>query len=390
LPSQTTRADRWRRRPLAGLAVRAVILLLPFAMSLAAVIILGRTVPRPHGATVVLWYAGICAFSWGLLWLAQRLLTRLLPLAALLEMALVFPDQAPSRTQLARRAGSNRELRQLLDAREENAPFKVEKVREDRYFVFFFDKPEDPGVLFDQLSQARAAVRQFIREDMKPTDYVAIAGHDVRLKVWSDFTTDKAKLERALDESSRFGKGELKAAPGDGPSILRNVDSASMERRTGSVYQALDVLAEAVRPIRARKNLVMFSPGIVDIDETVRGGMIMNRSRYLDPALESLNASNVSVYSLQLQRPPDTEVNTTPFFHQRLTELADATGGQYFMPAATFRNAVNKVEQTNSGYYLVTYRSRKERGEQGFQKVDVSVKNPEFKVVARSGYAFGS
>lgn len=280
--------------------------------------------------------------------------------------------------------------RQLLDAREENAPFRVEKVREDRYFVFFFDKPEDPGVLFDQLSQARAAVRQFVREEMKPTDYVALAGHDVRLKVWSDFTNDKAKLERALEESSRFGKGELKAAPGDGPSILRNVDSALMERRTGSVYQALDVLAEALRPIRARKNLVMFSPGIVDIDETVRNGMIMNRSRYLDPAIQSLNAANVTVYSLQLQRPTDTEVNTTPMFHQRLTELADETGGEYFMPAATFRTAVRKVEQTNAGYYLVTYRSRKAAGEQGFQKVDVSVKNPEFKVVARSGYAFGS
>ena len=280
--------------------------------------------------------------------------------------------------------------RQLLDAREENAPFRVEKVREDRYFIFFFDKPEDPGVLFDQLSQARATVRAFVREEMKPTDYVAIAGHDVRLKVWSDFTNDKAQLERALEESSRFGKGLLKAAPGDGPSILRNVDSASMERRTGSVYEALDVLAEAVRPIRARKNLVLFSPGIVDIDETVRNGMIMNRSRHLDPALQSLNAANVSVYSLQLQRPTDTEVNTTPMFHQRLTELADETGGEYFMPAATFRSAVKKVEQTNSGYYLVTYRSRKAAGEQGFQKVDVSVKNPEFKVVARSGYAFGS
>ncbi|HET7531493.1 MAG TPA: HD-GYP domain-containing protein [Mycobacteriales bacterium] len=130
MPSQTTRADRWRRRPLAGLAVRAVILLLPFAMSLAAVIILGRTVPRPHGATVVLWYAGICAFSWGLLWLAQRLLTRLLPLAALLEMALVFPDQAPSRTQLARRAGSNRELRQLLDAPESRREESVQQAAE--------------------------------------------------------------------------------------------------------------------------------------------------------------------------------------------------------------------------------------------------------------------
>ncbi|HEY0371224.1 MAG TPA: VWA domain-containing protein [Thermoanaerobaculia bacterium] len=280
--------------------------------------------------------------------------------------------------------------RQLLDAREENAPFQVEKVREDRYFVFFFDKPEDPGVLFDQLSQARSAVRQFIDKEMKPTDLVAIAGHDVRLKVWSDFTSDKAKLTRALDESARFSRGEMKAAPGDGPSILRHIDSASMERRTGSVYQALDVLAEAVRPIRARKNLLLFSPGIVDVDETVRAGMIVNRSRYLDTALESLNASNVSVYSLQLQRPTDSEVNTTPYFHQRLTEFADATGGEYFMPAASFQNAVKKVERTNAGYYLVTYRSRKERGEQGFQKVDVSLKNPEFKVVARSGYAFGS
>ncbi|HEX6098988.1 MAG TPA: VWA domain-containing protein [Thermoanaerobaculia bacterium] len=279
--------------------------------------------------------------------------------------------------------------RQNLDAREENAPFKVEKVREDRYFVFFFDKPEDPGVLFDQLSQARSAVRQFIRDDMKPTDLVAIAGHDVRLKVWSDFTSDKAKLEKALEDSARFGKGEVNTPAGEGPSILRNVDQASMLGGTGSVYEALDVLAEAVRPIRARKNLVLFSPGIVDIDETVRAGMVVNRSRHLDPALRSLNAANVSVYSAQLQRPTDTEVNTTPLFHQRLTELASETGGEYFQSGASFRPVLRKVDRTNAGYYLVTYRSRKPRGEKGFQKVDVSLKSPGLKVVARSGYEFG-
>ena len=279
--------------------------------------------------------------------------------------------------------------RQLLDSREANAPFKVEQVREDRYFIFFFDKPEDPGVLFDQLTQARAAVRDFIREEMKETDLVAIAGHDVRLKVWSDFTSDKAALERALDESARFGKGQLKAA-GEGPSILRNVDSALMTNRTGSVYEALDVLADSLRPIRARKNLVLFSPGIVDIGETVRHGMVVSRSRYLDPALQSLNAANVSVYSAQLQRPTEIDVATTPYFHQRLTELANATGGEYFQFGASFKPVVKKVEQTNAGYYLVTYRSKKPRGEKGFQKVDVSLRNPEFKIVARSGYEFGS
>jgi len=280
--------------------------------------------------------------------------------------------------------------RTLLDAREENAPFKVEQVREDRYFLFFFDKPEDPGVLFDQLSQARNAVRDFIREDMKESDLVAIVGHDVRLKVWSDFTNDKAKLERALDDSARFGKGELKAAAGEGPSILRSVDGVAMERGTGSVYEALDVLADAVKPIRARKNLVLFSPGIVDISETVRHGMLVDRSRYLDPALQSLNAANVSVYSAQLQRPIETNVTTTPYFHQRLTELANATGGEYFQFGTSFKPVVRKVEKTNAGYYLVTYRSKKPRGEKGFQKVDVSLRNPELKIVARSGYEFGS
>lgn len=280
--------------------------------------------------------------------------------------------------------------RRLLDSREEKAPFQVERVREDRYFLFFFDKPDEPGVLFDQLMQARRAVRDFINEDMKETDYVALVGHDVRLKVWSDFTNDKAQLVRALDESARFGKGVVDAPAGSGPSILRTIDKSSMNKRTGRVYQALELLGEALRPIRARKNLVLFSPGIIDLGESVRNGVIVDRSRYLDPALQALNAANVSVYSVQLQKQFDPEVSTTPLFHQRLAEFASATGGEYFQLATSFSPVVKKVEKTNAGYYLVTYRSRKPQGEKGYQKVDVSVKNPEFRVVARSGYEFGS
>src|SRR5713226_4513255 len=33
--------------------------------------------------------------------------------------------------------------RRLLNGLEENAPFKVERVRESRYFVLFFDKPSE-------------------------------------------------------------------------------------------------------------------------------------------------------------------------------------------------------------------------------------------------------
>jgi VWFA-related protein len=276
--------------------------------------------------------------------------------------------------------------RRLLDQREEQAAFKVERVREERYFIFFFDKPSEPSTLFDQLTQARDAVKKFLDREMKDTDMVAIVGHDVRLKVYSDFTNDKKQLVRALNETSRFGRGIMKAPAGSGPSILRNLQTNEMVNDTGTVYQALDVLADSLRPIRARKNLVLFSPGIADRDETLfAGGMLMSRSRYLDPALQSLNAANVSVYGVQLQR----DIDTTPLFHQRLDELSEATGGRYFRINVSFTPALEQIEQTNNGYYLVTYRSPHEKGKSGFQKVDVDVKNREFKVVARPGYQYG-
>ena len=276
--------------------------------------------------------------------------------------------------------------RRLLDAREENAPFPVERVREERYFIFFFDKPQDPGVLFDRLNNARFAVRDFIRNQMKDGDQVAIAGHDVRLKIFSDFTSDKARLERALDDSAKFSKG---ITEGTGP-ILANINRREMMKRTGTVYQALDLLGDAVRPIRARKNLVLFSPGIAETNETVMNGMLVDRSRWLDPAVQSLNAANVSVYGVQLQQSLDTDL-MQPIVNQRLTELSNETGGKYFQFNTSFAPAVNQVEEANAGYYLLTYRSRKARGEKGFQKVQVSVKNqPQLRVTSRAGYEFGS
>lgn len=276
--------------------------------------------------------------------------------------------------------------RRLLDQREELAPFKVERVREERYFVFFFDRPNDPGSLFDQLTMARESVRRFIRDEMRASDLVAVAGHDVRLKVYSDFTSDKDVLEKALHDAARFGPGLTKPATAEGISILRHVDAARMMSETGTAYDAIATLADALRPVRARKNLVLFSPGMADHHEIVRDGMLVNRSPNYETMLRSLNAANVSVYGVQIQR----NVDTTPMFHQRLGEMAEDTGGKYYQFNTSFLPALERIENANSGYYLLTYRSRHPKGAKGYQKVEVKVNNPEFRVVARSGYQFGS
>lgn len=273
--------------------------------------------------------------------------------------------------------------RRLLDAPEGQAPFNVERVREERYFLFFFDESPS-GTFNDEIRLAVQAANDFIDQDMLEVDRVAIVGHDVRLKVYSDFTGDRNQLKRALQEVTNFSNGLTDARPTSGPSILRNIDKKKMMNHTGTTYQALQLLGDSLRPLRARKNLVLFSPGIHEPGESVRGGVLINTSRFYEPMVRSLNAANIAVYSVNIVR----DAPSTPALHQTLERVASETSGDYFRWGGNFTPALKRIENVNNGYYLISYRTKKAGGE-GFQKVDVKLRNPEFRVKAREGYAYG-
>lgn len=275
--------------------------------------------------------------------------------------------------------------RKNVSAPENKAGFKAERTREERYFVLFFDKPQE-AVLLNRLVHVRGAAVNFVNNEMKPNDLVAVAGHDVRLKVYSDFTNDKKQLLRALDDAVSFGRGILDAPAGNAPSILAHVNKSRMMSHTGTTYEALETLADAVKPIKARKDLMLFSAGILTPDQTVSKGMAVNKSRFYDRAIYALNSADVSVYPANIIDQP----NLSPAFHQALEGLAIDTNGEYFRFNPTFTGALRRVEEMTNGYYLITYTTRKPKGEAGFQKVHVTVKNPEFKVRAREGYSYGS
>ncbi|HWS71990.1 MAG TPA: VWA domain-containing protein, partial [Thermoanaerobaculia bacterium] len=214
--------------------------------------------------------------------------------------------------------------RQLLNSPEERAAFKVERVHEDRYFIFFFDKPND-SQLWDRLALARGAARKFVDEQMKAGDRVAIVGHDVRLKVYTDFTSDKLQLARAIDQVAMFGNGLREAPAAEGASILRGLNIKDMINRTGTVYEALTLLADSTSSIHARKNLVLFSAGIREIGESSRDGVLLNTSRYYDPMVEALNSADVAVYAVNLFE----DSGEMPVVHQTLDRMTADTNGQY-------------------------------------------------------------
>ncbi len=277
--------------------------------------------------------------------------------------------------------------RKLLNATEKTAAFNVERVHDERYLIFFFDKPQ-AGDLNDGSRTARYELARFLDERMHPEDRIAVVGHDVRLKVYTDFTNDKKIVMRALDDAMKFGHGLTAASdgPATGASILRNIDLNRMMDRTGTVYEALEALGDSLRTLRARKDLVLFSSGIVAPDEDVRGGMVVNTSRFYEPAVQALNRANVAVYGINLL---EAQINTPEFVHQNLSRLANDTNGDYFRFHTSFIAPLKQIEKRTVGYYLISYYAQKPKGTSGYQPVQVTLKNPEFRVHARAGYSYG-
>src|SRR5688572_5477292 len=96
----------WESRPILAGVVRLVAHAVPIGVSVAAAVVVSRALPRPDGtAAVVAWWVGITAVSTVVLVLTDRLSRRLLPLAALLKLSLLFPDRTPSRFGVALRSG---------------------------------------------------------------------------------------------------------------------------------------------------------------------------------------------------------------------------------------------------------------------------------------------
>src|SRR4051794_10902136 len=107
---------RWRRRPVLAFGVQAVVFVVPLAGAVTPSALVSRRLPDPHGLgqTVLSWGALLATSTLALV-VVDRAARRLLPLAALLRLSMLFPDHAPARMAVARRSGSVRALRRRLE-----------------------------------------------------------------------------------------------------------------------------------------------------------------------------------------------------------------------------------------------------------------------------------
>jgi VWFA-related protein len=220
-----------------------------------------------------------------------------------------------------------------------------------------------------------------------PTDWIAVLAYDQKLRLITDFTRDREVLQRALDVAAA-GKPDRgnwpsrqSSDPGT-PSLGRALPVGDKLRdQTGTIYEAITLVAEASAPLVGRKNLLLFTIGF---GRTNRMGAYEPDPRYYEPMAESLNDANVAVYTFDL-----TEPGTRHPFANAMSEISSDTGGRYFSDVIHYSTPLGAVAKATSGYYLVSYRATHPLGLRGFQQVKVKLANPELKVTARRGYRFG-
>jgi len=160
--------ERWGGRPLAALGVRVAIVVVPLVASVLVAAAVSSVLARPTGtAARVLWVAIVLACSTAALVAADRCTRRLMPLAALLQMSMLFPGRAPTRFAVARQAGSTRRLVEMAARARVNGSSDAPAVAAERTLV---------------LVTALSAHDRHTR------------GHTERVRVFTDLLADELRL----------------------------------------------------------------------------------------------------------------------------------------------------------------------------------------------------
>ncbi|MFZ0665658.1 MAG: HD-GYP domain-containing protein [Acidimicrobiales bacterium] len=106
----------WQRRPALARLLRYSIAVVPIVASVGVAISIELLVEEPTSAVgKIAWWIGVLATTTVVMLAVEKAARRALPLAALLAMGMLFPEAAPKRLAVARRAASTRGLERSID-----------------------------------------------------------------------------------------------------------------------------------------------------------------------------------------------------------------------------------------------------------------------------------
>jgi VWFA-related protein len=286
------------------------------------------------------------------------------------------------------------------------------QIQNRRLIVLFFDLT---SMQTDDLQRAHDGALKFVQKQMTKADLVSVIVYSTKLTVWADFTNDQAKLEKAVarltaDASSQLADNQYAAAQ-EGEYDVQEYTGAAYTAdetefnvfNTDQKLAAIEGLSNVLSAIPGRKAVIEFTGGITQTGEE-------NRTE-LRAATDAANLADVSIYSIDARglfaSPPggDATANASTgnslytgasVFHQTdqrqdsrdtLSTLSSDTGGQAFYDLGDLSDAFPKIEQDNTGYYLLGYYLASDIKRDGrWRSIHVKVKGSGLHVRFRNGY----
>ncbi|HEY4708848.1 MAG TPA: VWA domain-containing protein [Candidatus Acidoferrales bacterium] len=288
----------------------------------------------------------------------------------------------------------------------------TDTVRDRRMIVLFFDMT---SMETDDILRAHTAAQKFLKQQMTPADLVSVVVFSTRLAVLANFTNDRSTLDKAIAQlvpgAASQISNPLYAAAQNGEYDVQEYTGAAYTPdetefdvfNTDQKLAAVEGLANVLAGIPGRKALVEFTGGITQTGEE-------NRAE-LRAVTDAANRADVSIYSIDARgmfaSPPggDVTVNaatgTSMFsgasvYHQTdqredsrdtLATLSVDTGGKAFFDLGDLSDAFPKIQQDNSGYYLVGYDLPSDVKRDGrWHAIRLKVNAPGAHIRYRNGY----
>ncbi len=176
MPPERVASARWRARPVLSAVLRVAVFVMPIVAALALSFLVGRVFRRPSdvGGAAIWWAAflivEVLAFA-----VFQRMAQRLIPLATLLRLSLLFPDRAPSRFAVARR--------------------RVRDLEAEVTWTGAEGAGDTPARATETIVTLVAALTAHDR---------ATRGHSERVRIFTDMVADELKLAPAARDRLRW------------------------------------------------------------------------------------------------------------------------------------------------------------------------------------------
>jgi HD-GYP domain-containing protein (c-di-GMP phosphodiesterase class II) len=253
--------ERWRARPVQSAILRGIVLLVPLGAGVITAAVLSRIVPRPAGGRQFLWWILLFASSAVVAGLVDRVARRLLPLAVLLRLTLLFPDRAPSRYAVARTAGNTR----LLE----------ERVRVARERGIDGDPTRAAETVLALVAALGAHDRQTRGHSERVRAYTDLLAGALKLPAddrdrlrWAALLHDIGKLEVSAEILNKPGKPE----PHEWESLKRHPEAGA--RLTGPLFPWLSEWGMAIQQHHERFDGRGYPNGVAGEEISV-GGRIL-------------------------------------------------------------------------------------------------------------------